>query len=67
MRVNSEIILGDDQYIVERQCTDGVWILRNKVTGRQLEKTPQQIFDEYATGALAFKSKDIRPRPLFAI
>ena len=58
--MNSEIIMGDDQYIFERQCTDGVWILKNKKTGRQLEKTQQQIFDGYATGVLTFKNKDAR-------
>jgi putative transposase len=58
--VNSEIAIGDDQYIFERQCTDGVWILKNKVTGRQLERTYQQIFDEYVSGTLFFKSKEPR-------
>ena len=60
LRVNSEIVLNDDTFVFERQCTDGVWVLRNKATGRQLERTVQQIFDEYASGKLIFKTKDVR-------
>ena len=60
LRANAELVLDGEPYVVERQCSDGVWVLRHKNTGRQLERTPEQVFDSYAVGKVRFQSKELR-------
>ncbi len=60
LRANAELTIAKEPYIVERQCTDGVWVLKHARTGRQLERTTEQIFDGHARGEVVFVAPNLR-------
>jgi len=60
LRANAEVALNEEPHVVERQCSDGVWVLKHKHTGRTTERTTEQLFDAYAVGALKFQPRAVR-------
>ncbi|MBI5921925.1 MAG: transposase, partial [Betaproteobacteria bacterium] len=56
LRPKAEVTLNNEPYWVERQCADGIWVLRHKHTDRPLEKSTAKLFDAYVVGELTFKN-----------
>ena len=59
LRAKAELVLDGEPYVVERQCSDGIWVLRHKRTERPIERTTAQLFDAYAAGTVKFLVKDL--------
>lgn len=60
LRAGAQLALNDEPYVVERQCSDGVWVLRHQLTGRLLEQTTEQVFEGYLTGGTTFRAKELK-------
>lgn len=59
LRVHTEVTLDGEPYLIERQCKDGIWVLRHQRTERPLEKTSADIFDAYEAGTLVFRGRTL--------
>jgi putative transposase len=60
LRAKTELLLDGAPYIVDRQCSDGVWVLRHQNTERAIELTTDQVFDAYAVGTITFQDNTLR-------
>lgn len=60
LRANAELLFEGVPYIIERQCSDGVWVLRHRNTERPIERTTEQLFDAHAKGTLTFQNNSLR-------
>lgn len=56
LRVKAELTLDGEPYLAERQCSDGVWVLKQQQTGRLLERSTEQLFDALTSGTLTFRT-----------
>lgn len=54
LRKGAEVVFEREPFVVERQCSDGVWVFKQAHTGRPLELTSDQLFDAYSEGRLIF-------------
>lgn len=59
-RTNAEVSLDEQAHVIERQCSDGVWVLKHKHTGRTTERTTDELYDAYAEGTLKFQPRELR-------
>lgn len=57
LRANTEVTLDGAPYLIERQCKDGVWVLRHQRTERPLEHKTEELFDAYVAGTLVFRDR----------
>lgn len=60
LRANAEVTLDEQAHVIERQCSDGVWVLKHKHTGRTTERTTDELYDAYAEGSLKFPPSELR-------
>ncbi|MCA6218568.1 transposase [Ideonella sp. B7] len=72
LRAGVKVLIRKEEHVVERQCEDGIWVLRNEKTDRALELNTDEIVNLYATGHFVFRAGPIvslrdgriRPAPL---
>jgi len=52
LRAKARVQVEGESFTIERQCTDGVWVLRNMKTERPMEKTTSELLEAYNSGHL---------------
>lgn len=55
LKAGAKVLLEKELHVVERQCADGTWVLRQDATGRNVDKTTAELLELYGNGSLVFR------------
>lgn len=55
LRPGAKVVFEREPYVIERQCSDGQWVLQHLRTGRPLERSVEALYDALRDGKLQFE------------